>query len=234
MRIWGISPSDIWVADYVVSHWDGVRWQDFRGDSGTYPETRKIRSIWGRAANDVYFAGDKGHLVHWDGVRFTKLSAGTTDNLMDIWGDGDRILALARSDTTCRRFFIEVSPSGGTVLADTANLRCNLESLWFGKGSPLYVVGAGIFVRRDTGWQQLPAAVDQFKYSNVISGLATNDVFVGSEFGIVSHFNGITWAHYPELDPTQDFSPRGIMVLPRTVWIVGESNRGGLVYHGTR
>lgn len=45
-----------------------------------------IFDIWGTSSRDVYFAGEKGGLHHFDGVKWRRISINTDDDLKKIWG----------------------------------------------------------------------------------------------------------------------------------------------------
>lgn len=84
--LWGSSSSDIWLTGVTSTyHFDGVRWSEYESDNFTDPNG--AWGIWGFGPNDVWAAGTRDSLTHWDGVEWTpiddELDSGSYN---DIWG----------------------------------------------------------------------------------------------------------------------------------------------------
>jgi hypothetical protein len=45
-----------------------------------------LEAAWGTSANDVYFVGDRGCFLHWNGSTFDIIPSGTIDYLNAVWG----------------------------------------------------------------------------------------------------------------------------------------------------
>jgi hypothetical protein len=54
--------------------------------------------IWGSSPDDIYFVGDKGSIVHYDGSTFRRMQSGTEVDLIDISGttDSEHIFAVGK------------------------------------------------------------------------------------------------------------------------------------------
>ena len=50
------------------------------------PQGNDLYRAWGRAKNDVWFVGDYGTLLHWNGSTLTRAVSPTTEALTGVWG----------------------------------------------------------------------------------------------------------------------------------------------------
>ncbi len=71
-----------------------------------------------------------------------------------------------------------------------------VNSIWTRNNSIFYTAGDGVFDNKNNSWNQI-VELPPF-YSNNIRGNALNDIFVCGDFGLLSHFNGLTWTTYNE------------------------------------
>jgi hypothetical protein len=58
---------------------------------------------WGRSAGDVYVTGEKGTLLHFDGVSWRPTPTGTTEFLYTVWGAGPEVFVVGRGGTILHR-----------------------------------------------------------------------------------------------------------------------------------
>jgi hypothetical protein len=78
-------------------HWNGTSWTQF--PTG-HPATSALRGLWGSAANDVWAAGEFGHIIHWDGTAWSDsidLGNGSIYGISgtsatDVWAAGTKLL----------------------------------------------------------------------------------------------------------------------------------------------
>jgi len=94
--LWGSSASDIWLTGIGDSyHYNGVSWS--RYESNTFVGPDDAWGIWGFGPNDVWAAGGRDELVHWDGAEWTAVEENDVDfgSYNDIWGPSpDMVLAV--------------------------------------------------------------------------------------------------------------------------------------------
>ena len=45
-----------------------------------------LTAVWGSSATDIWFAGDGGTMLHWDGVALGPIATGNAANLTGLWG----------------------------------------------------------------------------------------------------------------------------------------------------
>ena len=87
--------------------WDSARYVTFQNftetnqdhgytadvvDKERLPEavrSRNLNGVWGNASNNIYFVGDHGTIMHWDGIHYSLMNSTTTENLNAIWGVPD-------------------------------------------------------------------------------------------------------------------------------------------------
>lgn len=84
--IHSFSTDDIWTATSAVYHWDGSEWGVFGTDNSTWEFDGYVRSIWGTSSSNLFFVGDNGCIVHYNGSSFMKMMSGTDINLLDVTG----------------------------------------------------------------------------------------------------------------------------------------------------
>src|SRR5947209_4128080 len=49
-----------------------------------------LNACWGTSSNDMYFVGNSGLILHFDGTNWTKLTTGTIKDLRSISGTSDK------------------------------------------------------------------------------------------------------------------------------------------------
>lgn len=119
--LWGRLTSSLWAVGASAAG-DGFIWRD---DGGGFepvevdPEITRGRSVfkvWGRDDDDVWFVGDAGLALHYDGEEFAPVALPHDAALITVHGDDEAVYAvgglgestiLRATDTTT---FIEVTP----------------------------------------------------------------------------------------------------------------------------
>jgi len=101
--MYAFNEQDIWVSACIPDHYKDSVWTHYDlWNMGVLPSERAIGvyQIWGSSPNDVYFVGDSGAVVHYDGQNFGVMETGTKLYIKDIDGDeygNVAILAYDRS-----------------------------------------------------------------------------------------------------------------------------------------
>ena len=82
--IWGVAQNDIWFACGSIYHWNGeITTAKWLRDTNT---TESVEKVWGTSSTNLYFVGDKGTIVHYDGSQYRRMESGTDADLKDIDG----------------------------------------------------------------------------------------------------------------------------------------------------
>jgi hypothetical protein len=168
---------------------------------------RGFLSVWGSSSGDVFVTGYEGEplagndsgragrILHYDGNKWSPMSAPETDWLGNIWGS-------SASD-------VFASGYGGTIMHYDGRTWSLMESgtsrtllgLWGSSASEVFAVGdSGTILHYDgSKWSRMESGVDvgsQPTYSWLIGvwGSSPNDVFAVGDRGIIVHYDGKTWS----------------------------------------
>ncbi len=209
--IWAFSEENIWFASGSIYHWDGnettLEWLRNIGTSET------VEKIWASSQSNIFFVGNEGTIIHYNGESFERMESGTDSPLRDIWGlDEDNVWCVGYTNTidddhpdgyeNVLLFFNGqewtkqyVSAGYFPVLSDTLSSR--VHAVWSYDDS-LYVTSVGGLWKESVmdGGGYLTQQQDLGAYDWFLSrirGNGYNDVFIMSAFGQVTHFNGGSW-----------------------------------------
>jgi hypothetical protein len=94
--IFSFSENDFWTGSTIAIHFNGTNFIPF-GTDENYPGGFYVQSIWGNSSSDMYFVGDSGSIVHYDGTTFTLMDSGTDLLLRDVAGSGEHVFAIGRN-----------------------------------------------------------------------------------------------------------------------------------------
>jgi hypothetical protein len=196
-----------------------------------------VPRIWGTSLQNLYFAGRKGTLVHYNGSSWQKLNSGTELPIMDIYGvkkdDSGRCEILCVAE--------HISPGGSKVLSiESTNVRelptpgllsWGLWGIWFMPGREYIVVGSGVWRSHslETNWaldNRLPTL-----FSTSIDGTDLNDVVVAGAFWLLAHYNGMNWKTY---FPATSGSFGEVAIRGNLVIAVGDIDNSAVVVRGQR
>ena len=222
--VFGLSPDDLWL--WPGTHWDGKRWKSYDMNIAH----GKTLRIWGSRSDDMYFVGEKGSIVHWNGSEMKEIGEKTTAACRDVWGRGDTVM-VAVTD------YDYVSSTPGYVLRYVNGRNVGMEdfspngnpiSIWQSDGI-WYTAGcSSVFMYNGVRWTHV-------KYLDRcfigIRGTARNDVCFTMENGKTIHFNGKSWSTI--LEPIiPQYWCMCLAVAGRMV-LVGGRQDYGLILRGT-
>jgi hypothetical protein len=183
--------------------------------------------------------GNKGSIAYYNYRWWDKLESGTTLDIHDIWGEVDpltnetTILAVASLQNYGRAIDL-LQINGNTVKKiDTTGIHVNQRGVWFKTGKSFYVVGNGVYKKKRLGdkrWEL--ESGHPLVYKESMRGNDWNDLFVVGDFGLVSHFNGITWEHYNIGLPMANLY--SVSVKGNVVTAVGQDGSKAVVIVGRR
>jgi photosystem II stability/assembly factor-like uncharacterized protein len=101
--VWGAAPNDLWAVggngredgDATILRYDGTMWMEIPVPLLDRPRVWAFFKVWGTAANRVWIVGQRGGLLHWNGSELVEQAAGTSEDLISLWGTGpDRVAAV--------------------------------------------------------------------------------------------------------------------------------------------
>ncbi len=208
--IFALDDQDIWVAagglpnhykDSIATHYD--LW-----DMGVLPSERAIGvyQIWGSAPDDVYFAGDSGAVVHYNGQDFSVMETGTKLYIKDIDGDDYGNAAILAYDQSGFETQVLVLRNGQwqdiihsyDVWGDLSKNDCGY--MWC-----LDVFDGFVYVMSWQGLIKYHIATDT--YTVVSAEIDANDIDVADHNDImtfsmndINYYNGVEWTKIIEDD----------------------------------
>ncbi len=135
------------VGDDVLLERTGGGWQPVNlVGQGLFAGRFSLRSIWSRSANDVYVAGweffagvgNRGVILHYDGVAWSREIVIDAPNLRGISGDASVVFAVGNNGTVLKK--------DGAWAAETALTNSTLYDVWCLDTDNISFVGSdGVF-----------------------------------------------------------------------------------------
>ncbi len=170
-----------------------------------------VNKIWGTTLNDLYFAGRKGTIAHYNGSNWEKIETGTDTKLTDIYGDkdGNNIFITGYIDfkpTVLLKYngnnIVKVIENHDTHTNTPGYISGIIESVWLSNNKlftltnyDLYISGTDTQGEGRSLWGGNP---EQWGVTS-IRGNGINDIITCGIRGRVWHFNGVNWKIYDEL-----------------------------------
>ncbi len=218
--------NDIWVTSHCFPiHWNGNEWTLYHIQNMGL-DACVGNSIWGSSSENMYFVGDNGSIVHYDGSNFEKMESGTeVIDFTDIYGidngnmwicgyDNDNpknSLILSLIDDKLKKIYEtneNIYSFNDKISHFSSTYYCNVPSsiLTFENTDK-------IFISSFTGFAELigkpyPNRVQLFQQSDYryrltsiksMDGRDKNDIYICGSKGLLTHFNGITTIEFDEL-----------------------------------
>ena len=199
--LFAFSLSDIWIS----SGSQIVRWN---GSTQSPPECIpvSVNALWGENANSVFAVGYGGAVAHFDGTSWTRLESGTTATINDIWGavdgEGKRTVLCAVSNHLQggEHKILSIDETGAVDSLHWVSEK-EVYSIWFDSPARLFTAGEGLFSRGpDMMWNEFLQTPRIYTYR--IRGPQANDLMISGGFGLVLHWNGVSFNEYPEAAAT--------------------------------
>ena len=237
------SSKDIWVSDGCPIHGDGTNWTLYQlwnmGVLG--PNDGSSMCIWGTSSSDIYFAGNRGTMVHYNGINWEKLSSGTNSRIMGIYGSYDdknnkeQILAVTNGAENQEIFSIDGNNVKNIPIYPIPPFY-DFYSIWFSPNHHYYLAGSGIYEKNslsDGVWRNGPLDITR-KEITKIKANGLNDVFAVGAFGEVLHYNGVSWKSYLNESTGIDGSYTSLALKNNLIVIVGEDQNKAIIQIGRR
>ena len=193
--VYAFSSSDIWLMSTDPMHGDGTSWTDYDIRTIIGNNEITVSKAWGINSNSMYFVGRAGNIVSYTNGIWQKIESGTTTKIGDIWGANGTILCAVSNKATPGDLKILKVSSTNTVDSISWNTGREVQSIWFSDTSKIFACGDGVFIRgANSSWTEQKSLPSY--YSNRIRGIADNDVIVCGDYGLLAHYNGVSWVSY--------------------------------------
>jgi len=200
--IFAFSANDIWISCVgSLVHWDGKNFQPLCMSLG-YGQ-RSLGKMWG-VDGQLYLTGTNGFFARNNG-SWQQIKTNLTTEIHDVWGGSNSAVGnnvvLA---PMCNKYYfgdarlLKLSSSGTLDSIQWGMQLYPPYSAWFTSTSEVYVCGGGIFRLQNGSWVSMTNGLPSI-FLNRVRGNADNDLFVVGDFGVVAHYNGVSWQVFNQL-----------------------------------
>jgi hypothetical protein len=204
------SSSDVWLTDGGAYRWNGMSPQVSASFSrlsliGGVENGQSINKLWGTSSSNIYGVGYAGMVAHYSANVWTKVTTNLTTEIHDVWGGSNPAVGNnVVLSNMCNKYYygdarvLRLSAQG---ILDSIRWGMQLYppySVWFNSTSQVYVCGGGIFRLQNGAWVSMANGLPAI-FANRIRGNGDNDLVVAGDFGIVAHYNGVSWQVYDQL-----------------------------------
>jgi hypothetical protein len=229
------SSSNIWVSDGYPIHGDGQYWTEYplynmgilSWDDGS------LGKIWIVDSLTNYYVGNKGTMVKFTNGTWLKMKSGTTLDIHDVYGtssiNGNKYIYYVASSYTSPDMGRLFRINGTIIDSISTPAGPDLLTVWAEPNGSLYVGGGGLWKFNSRVWSYIPLASGEVVIS--VRGNASNDVFAVGTFGLIAHFNGVSWKMY---DGVSGATFGSVSIKGNLMIAVGELNGVAVALVGKR
>jgi len=160
-----------------------------RLDTGT---DSVLEAAWGTSASNVYFVGENGCFLHWDGVAVRVISSGVFDHLNAVWGTSSSDVWACGGASVVHWNGSFVTIYGPLDLP----LPGQYQSVGGSAPNDVYVVGMeGVVMHFDgAAWTGVTTGLGNTRLNSVF--VAGNELFIGGDNLALWHFDGAAWSAF--------------------------------------
>lgn len=226
--IWGVSPSDIWVAgdNSTLLHYDGNVWAL---SPSPYPGGN-IVDLWGQRGDDlwaVFWQSREGDpedvpLLHYDGKEWTMRRVYGQRDLWAIHGrSADELWAVGKEGVILRAR----ARDGWQADNLTVGLRIGLHGVYSASQQEGWAVGdTGTLLRLSSTRQPTNEAKMNELNLRRVRGRSRSDIWAVGGLGAMLHFDGSKWVDVPS-NVSHELLDIALTPGSQRNWAVGEMGR---------
>lgn len=194
-----------------------------------------ISKIFATDPSNVYAVGGAGTIVRYYEGSWQKIESGTTIDLLDIWGSPDGSVVwvcgynngvgtvLLKIHNNKAEKVYDDSEHLGIIRADS--LSGGLTSLWTNNARQIYIMStAGMYIAPANTSGNARRIFDT-SYPRRIRGTGINDIFVGGDFSLMAHYNGVTLRFYNDF--AGNIRTWGIDMTDNLIVLAGRDGQSG-------
>jgi len=203
--IYAINEDDIWFGKIGLPvHWDGESFYKYTPTNSTHPGQPTINAIWGTSSSNIYFVGDNGSIVHYDGNTFTEMESGTDVDLIGISGssDGEHVFAVGFSNPETLSIILEIEDNQchtlyyyEGVLPTDGNMGSLLQGTDVLGDTAFFATTAGLWKYNYITGESVVLSEDIIHYlgNQGMVVQSFNDIGYFNGWSKFIHYNGLSW-----------------------------------------
>ena len=244
--IFVFNKNNIWICNGIIRHWNGIDWIKYHlWDMGILNENEGgVHKIWGLSPSNVYFIGNKGTIIHYNGSSFTKMESGTDIMLTHIFGldqdhiwvvgddgglhGGHSVLLFFNGSSWKVKYhyrYNEGPPFEGGPIGQYRGIWADKDSIIMGSGHGFWHESIKTGKGRIEPFSFHPIGAEEKIFAR-----NRNDLFMIGHFYTLHHYNGKSWKRYISFLRENDNFYAGNFISSDCVFVGG--NR--FVYRGYR
>jgi len=205
--VFAISETDIWFEKWNLPiHWDGERFIKFTPAESGFP-SGTINRIWATSTSNIYFLGDNGRLINYNGLIFSQINCSNEVDILDVAEYGEnKLWLIGYSEETNRTMISSNSNGSWQTYYDSDNINGNSFNLYGAWAQAVWSTSDYIYFPTYLSLTAYNVVTEKITYGNWselierdqinaigISGNNENDIFVLSDPEGAMHFNGNSW-----------------------------------------
>jgi hypothetical protein len=186
---------------YMLTGYSAEGLRAYRSDGKTVNEIttdgEDLIDLAGPSEADITAVGNGGAIAHYNGLSWTRLSAGSNETLVATWGTSATDLWITGAG---RRSFGHLNRwDGKTLTPYEAPSRTNYKAIWGSSASSVWAVGyQGYMAHWDgTRWSAEPKLTTSDFYA--IHGSGPTQVWAAAGSGELLRYDGAAWTVQPSL-----------------------------------
>jgi hypothetical protein len=250
-NIFGFTTKDAWfVYGGIPFHFNGSSSKDYRlHEDGmgilNYELDGSLRAAWGTSSNDMFFVGDKGTIVHFDGANWRKFPKVTAKNLRSVWGTSSNdIWAAGFNSSTDESVLLHYDGSIWTedpLSVSEGTRRYGIGTVWTcdSAGHKITVLSGATVIRNTDGgpWRSDSGKIlSSGGFVGIgVKGNSANDLLAAGGWGFIAHWNGRDWYQYKEFfNPGNPVYGASTFHIKGNTAVVAGSENGSWIAVGRR
>ncbi|MFH1194551.1 MAG: hypothetical protein V1720_02485 [bacterium] len=231
--IFGFGANDIWTVGGQVYQYDGNKWipkayliednGDIKVLDNVLREHTPYHGTWGMSSSDLYFASQRGTIVHWNGQKATLMETPTKIFLTDIWGASESLILACGNTMVTPSTVLKYNGQYWRLMSEL-DLDTELyESVYVMSESEYYVSGSKTLRYYNNRWtEELKGAIGIIH--KIRGDRNTGQVVAVGSAGTLWHFNGVDWCDFTNIAFKEYTTIYGIYVFEKTIFAVGTAN----------
>ncbi|MGE5353412.1 MAG: hypothetical protein ACM3P0_15115 [Acidobacteriota bacterium] len=208
--------------------------------------------IWANSSNNIYVAGIKGGIAHYDGKAWREIESGTTLNLLDIYSrDGKNVYAAGGEMLGYKGVVLKGDETGFKVIAEgKPSVRKDelfnpyfigmAALLWVSPSDTVYFGGSLLYGYKDGKIDYVKTLAgnktgmngtgDYWGYLTEMRGNGDNDIVLVGGGNTIRHYNGKNWKQLGmPYNYNSEYIWSSVDMKKNTIAAVGRSNTNGII-----